>query len=187
MRKSWLFALCTLLCTMPVLAATPHPHVLLKTDFGEIELALDPEHAPLSVKNFLTYVDSGFYNNTLFHRVIPGFMIQGGGYTQNLELKPTYPPIKNEADNGLHNVRGSLALARTQAPDSATSQFFINHRDNAFLDANGQNAGYAVFGKVVRGMTVVDQIAQTPTERVNLVFQDLPRTPVRIVSATRLP
>lgn len=187
MLKKWAVTLCLLLLTTTISwAAGIRPHVLLKTDLGEIELELDSEHAPISVKNFLSYVDSGFYDNTLFHRVVPGFMVQGGGYSTDLELKTTRAPIKNEADNGLHNVRGTLAMARTQVVDSATSQFFINHRDNDFLDHSARDFGYAVFGKVVRGMNVVDQIAQVPTERKNLMLQNLPRDPVRLLSARRL-
>lgn len=186
MLKHLSLALCALLLSSDLLAAGRNPGVLLRTDLGEIELELDAEKAPISVKNFLAYVDSGFYNDTLFHRVIPGFMVQAGGYSSSLELKKTQPPIKNEADNGLRNLRGTLAMARTQVQDSATSQFFINHRDNDALDHGSRGFGYAVFGKVVRGMEVVDQIAQVPTERKNMMLQDLPRDPIRIISAKRL-
>lgn len=167
--------------------AAGNPHVLLKTDLGEIELELAADKAPISVKNFLAYVDSGFYNNTLFHRVIPGFMIQGGGYSEDLTLKKTQAPIRNEASNGLQNLRGTIAMARTQAVDSATSQFFINQVDNPALDTGSRGMGYAVFGKVVRGLEVVDFIAQAPTERKNMMLQNLPRDPIRILSASRLP
>ncbi len=167
------------------LLATEKPHVLLDTSLGEIELELEAEKAPISVKNFLSYVDSGFYNGTIFHRVIPGFMIQGGGFTSAMQQKPTQPPIKNEADNGLHNVRGTLAMARTRAVDSANSQFFINHQDNAFLDHGARDFGYAVFGQVVRGMDVVDQIARVPTGSQGMM-QNVPREPVLIKSAKRL-
>lgn len=145
-----------------LMAAQPAkaPHVLLDTSFGKIEVELDPVKAPISSKNFLDYVDSGFYTNTIFHRVIPGFMVQGGGFTAQMVQKDTRDPIKNEASNGLHNVRGTLSMARTSNPNSATSQFFINVADNAFLDP-GRDAGYAVFAKVVSGMDVVDQIVNS--------------------------
>lgn len=167
------------------LPAAEHPRVLLNTSMGEIEIELEAEKAPISVKNFLEYVESGFYDGTVFHRVIPGFMIQGGGFTENMNQKETRAPIKNEADNGLHNVRGTLAMARTQSVNSATSQFFINHRDNAFLDNGSRDFGYAVFAKVVRGMDVVDQIAQVPTGNRNMM-QNVPLTPVKLVSAKQL-
>jgi peptidyl-prolyl cis-trans isomerase A (cyclophilin A) len=137
------------------------------------------------VDNFLGYVDSGYYADTQFHRVIPGFMVQGGGFDAELQQKQTRAPIKNEADNGLHNVRGTLAMARTQVRDSATSQFFINHKDNAFLDHGSRDFGYAVFGKVVRGMEVVDQIAQVPTGN-RAGPQNVPNKPVLILEAKRL-
>ena len=140
--------------------------------------------APISSDNFLKYVDSGFYNNTIFHRVIPGFMVQGGGFTSQMVQKQTRDPIRNEASNGLHNVRGTLSMARTSNPNSATSQFFINVADNAFLDP-GRDAGYAVFAKVVNGMDVVDQIvnSQTTTKQG---MQNVPIDPVLIKSAKRL-
>ena len=137
------------------------------------------------MKNFPEYVESGYYDGTVFHRVIPGFMIQGGGFNEGLSQKKTRAPIKNEADNGLHNVRGTLAMARTQNVDSATSQFFINHRDNDFLDHGSRDFGYAVFAKVVRGMDVVDQIAQVPTGNRSMM-QNVPLTPVKIISAKKL-
>lgn len=187
MLKRISLSLCGLLLAGQVFAASNNnPHVVLNTDLGEIEVELAADKAPMSVRNFLEYVDSGFYNNTLFHRVMPGFMIQGGGYSSDLELKKTRAPIPNEADNGLRNLRGTLAMARTQVKDSATSQFFINHSNNDFLDHSSRDFGYAVFGKVVRGMDVVDQIAQVPTERKNMMLQNLPRDPVRILSARRL-
>ncbi|TWH63959.1 peptidyl-prolyl cis-trans isomerase A (cyclophilin A) [Azomonas agilis] len=185
MLKTLFISLCSLLLSTQLWAESPNPHVILKTDLGEIEIELDAKRAPISVKNFLQYVDSGFYDNTLFHRVIPGFMVQGGGYNEQLELKTPSAPIKNEANNGLHNVRGTVAMARTQAADSATSQFFINHRDNNFLDQGPRGPGYAVFGRVVRGMTVVDQIAQAPTERRSIQLQNIPRDPIRLISARR--
>ncbi|MBM7060624.1 peptidylprolyl isomerase [Pseudomonas sp. UL073] len=167
------------------LFAAGNPHVLLTTSQGEIEVELDADKAPGTVKNFLAYVDAGHYDNTIFHRVIPGFMVQAGGYTADMDEKKTQAPIKNEADNGLHNVRGTLAMARTQVVDSATSQFFINQKDNAFLDHGARDFGYAVFGKVVRGMDVVDKIAQTPTT-IRAGMRDVPAQPVLILSAKRL-
>jgi peptidyl-prolyl cis-trans isomerase B (cyclophilin B) len=140
--------------------------VTLTTRFGNIVIALDTEHAPVTVENFLRYAQEGFYNNTLFHRVIPGFMIQGGGMDPQMTQKTGHAPIKNEANNGLKNVRGSIAMARTSDPHSASSQFFINLKDNAFLDFKSENSqgwGYAVFGKVIEGMDVVDAIAKEKT------------------------
>ncbi|WP_031762701.1 peptidylprolyl isomerase PpiA, partial [Pseudomonas aeruginosa] len=162
MLKRLLIAACTLLFAGSLLAATPaaKPHVLIATSLGEIEVELDPAKAPISVKNFLEYVDSGYYDGTLFHRVIPGFMVQTGGFSAGMQEKKTRAPIKNEADNGLLNERGTLAMARTGVVDSATSQFFINLTDNDFLNHGARDFGYAVFGKVVRGMGVVDQIAK---------------------------
>ncbi|MFO2464747.1 peptidylprolyl isomerase [Pseudomonas sp. 15FMM2] len=169
-----------------LMAAEPAkaPHVLISTTNGDIEIVLDPVKAPISTKNFLAYVDKGFYTNTIFHRVIPGFMVQGGGFTQQMSQKPTEAPIKNEASNGLHNVRGTLSMARTSNPNSATSQFFINVADNAFLDP-GRDAGYAVFAKVVKGMDVVDIIvnSQTTTKQG---MPNVPIDPVLIKSAKRI-
>ena len=182
--KRLVLAACSLLLAGNLLAAE-NPHVLLNTSMGEIEIELEAEKAPVSVKNFLEYVESGYYDGTVFHRVIPGFMIQGGGFNEGLSQKKTRAPIKNEADNGLHNVRGTLAMARTQNVDSATSQFFINHRDNDFLDHGTRDFGYAVFAKVVRGIDVVDQIAQVPTGNRSMM-QNVPLTPVKIISAKKL-
>ncbi len=154
----------------------------LQTSMGEITIELDGENAPISSKNFLDYAQSNFYDGTIFHRVIPGFMIQGGGFTSDMSQKPTRESIKNEASNGLRNQRGTLAMARTQVVDSATCQFFINLVDNEFLDHKGQapNAyGYAVFGKVVAGMDVVDAIAKVATGSQG-PHQDVPREPVTI-------
>ena len=184
MLKRIALAACSVLLAGNLLAAE-NPRVLLTTSLGEIELELEAEKAPISVENFLGYVDSGFYDGTVFHRVIPGFMVQGGGFGEGLNQKPTKAPIKNEADNGLHNVRGTVAMARTQNVNSATSQFFINHRDNDFLDHGGRDFGYAVFAKVVRGMEVVDQIAQVPTGN-RAMMQNVPLTPVKIITAKKL-
>lgn len=160
--------------------------VLLTTSEGNIELALDNQKAPVSVKNFVEYVNSGFYNGTTFHRVIPGFMVQGGGFVDEMKQKATNPPIKNEADNGLRNVRGTIAMARTAEKDSATSQFFINVADNAFLDHGQRDFGYAVFGKVVKGMDVADKISQVQTTNVG-PYQNVPSKPIVIKSAKILP
>ncbi|MGL9720283.1 peptidylprolyl isomerase A [Symbiopectobacterium sp.] len=161
--------------------------VLLTTSEGNIELALDNQKAPVSVKNFVEYVNSGFYNGTTFHRVIPGFMVQGGGFVDEImKQKATNPPIKNEADNGLRNVRGTIAMARTAEKDSATSQFFINVADNAFLDHGQRDFGYAVFGKVVKGMDVADKISQVQTSNIG-PYQNVPSKPIVIKSAKILP
>ncbi len=157
-------ALCLMLLGGPTLAG--NPRVLMETTKGNVTLELDPSAAPETVKNFLQYVDDGFYADTIFHRVIDGFMIQGGGLGKTLEHKPTRAPVNNEANNGLKNLRGTLAMARTGDPNSASSQFFINLVDNSFLDHRDQTRkgwGYCVFGKVVDGMEVVDQIAKLPT------------------------
>ncbi|MBK5375429.1 peptidylprolyl isomerase [Pseudomonas sp. TH08] len=181
MLKKLALAAGTVLFAANLMAATPAkaPHVLLETTNGQIEIELDPVKAPISTKNFLDYVNSGFYNNTIFHRVIPGFMVQGGGFTQQMQQKETKAPIKNEHKNGLANVRGTLSMARTSVPDSATSQFFINVKDNDFLD---QGDGYAVFGKVVKGMDVVDIIVNSPTT-TKQGMQNVPSDPVFIKSA----
>lgn len=181
MLKKLALAAGTMLFAANLMAATPAkaPHVLLDTTNGQIEIELDPVKAPISTKNFLDYVNSGFYTNTIFHRVIPGFMAQGGGFTPQMQQKETKAPIKNEHKNGLANVRGTLSMARTSVPDSATSQFFINVKDNDFLD---QGDGYAVFGKVVKGMDVVDIIVNSPTT-TKQGMQNVPSDPVIIKSA----
>ncbi|MDR1854358.1 MAG: peptidyl-prolyl cis-trans isomerase [Azoarcus sp.] len=158
----------TLALSFAALAAhAANPQVELKTNKGDIVLELDAELAPKTVANFLQYVKSGQYDGTIFHRVIDGFMIQGGGMDKDMNEKPTRAPIENEAQNGLKNTRGTVAMARTSAPHSATAQFFINVADNAFLDYPGQDGwGYAVFGKVVLGQDVVQKIAKLPTRNV---------------------
>ena len=164
------------------------PQVELETSLGTIRLELFPEQAPLTVANFLHYVDSGFYNGTIFHRVIAYFMIQGGGMTQDLAEKPNDAPVKNEAGNGLENSRGTIAMARTQVIDSATSQFFINVVDNAFLNHRnntGSGFGYCVFGRVSSGMEVVDAIKQVPTHSASF-YEDVPVEPVTILTARRV-
>ena len=159
--------------------AAGNPRIALKTNVGEIVLELYPEKAPKSVANFIQYVKDGHYNGTIFHRVIGNFMIQGGGFDRDLQQKPTRAPIKNEAANGLKNNTYTVAMARTSDPHSASAQFFINVKDNRFLDYPGQDGwGYAVFGKVIKGTDVVDRIKQVPTGR-----QDVPLTPVVIESA----
>jgi cyclophilin family peptidyl-prolyl cis-trans isomerase len=164
-------------------AAAP-VQVLLQTSAGDIKLELDADKAPKSVENFVQYVNDKHYDGTVFHRVIPGFMVQGGGYDQGNQQRKTRSPIANEAKNGLKNVRGSVAMARTSDPNSATAQFFINHADNGFLDYPGQDGwGYAVFGKVVGGMDVVDKIAKMPTGNAAPFGRDVPVTPIVIKSA----
>lgn len=161
-----------------------NPVILIETTMGDIKLELYPEKAPITVKNFLNYVNSGFYEGTIFHRVISNFMIQGGGFTKDFHMKKTNPPIKNEANNGLKNKRGTISMARTMHIHSATAQFFINVADNDFLDHRDdsiQGFGYAVFGKVVSGMDVVDKISKVKTGNVK-GFDDVPLTPVVINS-----
>ncbi|MCO8166370.1 peptidylprolyl isomerase [Pseudomonas sp. 21LCFQ02] len=187
MFKTLALAACTVMFSANLMAAEPakRTHVVLDTSFGQIELELADDKAPISTKNFLSYVDSNFYSNTVFHRVIPGFMIQGGGFTQQLSQKSTQAAIKNEADNGLHNVRGTIAMARTSSVNSATSQFFINTNDNAMLDHGVRDFGYAVFGKVVKGMDVVDQIVNARTANQK-GMQNVPVYPILIKSAKRV-
>ncbi len=164
---------------------THQPRVSIKTTMGEIVLELDQEKAPKTVANFLQYVKSGFYKGTIFHRVIDGFMIQGGGMDAKLVSKPTSKPIKNEANNGLHNGPYTIAMARESAPDTATSQFFINVVDNAGLDYPNLGGGYAVFGKVVAGQEVVDKIKAVVVDDVR-GQQNVPVVPIVINSATVL-
>ncbi len=154
--------------------------ILIETNFGNITLELDAEKAPITVENFVTYVKDGFLDQTIFHRVIPNFMIQGGGFTEDMQQKATRDSIKNEADNGLANKRGSIAMARTPDPDSASSQFFINLKDNDFLNYSAptsQGWGYCVFGEVTEGMDVVDNIAQVATTN-RMGHGDVPVEPV---------
>jgi len=166
--------------------STTNPTVRLETSAGDIVLELDAEKAPISTENFLAYVKDGHYTGTVFHRVIKDFMIQGGGMTADLAQKKTKAPIKNEADNGLGNKRGTIAMARTQVVDSATSQFFINTVDNDFLDHKNKTPmgyGYAVFGKVIEGMETVDAIRNVATGNQGM-HQDVPKAPVTILSAS---
>jgi peptidyl-prolyl cis-trans isomerase A (cyclophilin A) len=167
--------------------AAANPVVVMTTSKGVIKIELDPAKAPLSVENFLKYVDAKFYDGTIFHRVIPNFMIQGGGFTKDMEKKETREPIQNEAKNGLKNLRGTIAMARTSNPHSATAQFYINHVDNAALDQATQPPGawgYAVFGKVIEGMDVVDAIANVKTGFA-AGMDDVPTEPVVIESVRR--
>lgn len=176
--------------TTPLLlhAEQPNPKVLMKTSMGDITLELYAEKAPVTVENFLSYVDENFYDGTIFHRVIPKFMIQGGGLTADFIEKPAKPPIKNEATNVLKNKRGTIAMARMPEINSATCQFFINHVDNAFLDHKDNTPdgfGYAVFGKVIEGMDVVDAIANVKTMAKH-DMRDVPRETISIISVRRL-
>ena len=157
------------------------PVATLETSLGRIRIALDQEKTPISVANFVKYARAGHYSGTVFHRVIPGFMVQGGGMTVELKEKPTSPPIRNEARNAGRNLRGTVAMARTNDPNSATAQFFINLKDNPFLDFGIQGAGYAVFGNVIDGMDVVDKIAAVPTKTAGS-YENVPATPVLIKS-----
>ncbi|HRZ11613.1 MAG TPA: peptidylprolyl isomerase [Kiritimatiellia bacterium] len=171
----------------PEAAPAAAPRVKLQTSMGDIVLELDPAKAPLSVENFLKYVDDGHYNGTIFHRVINGFMIQGGGFTRNMQQKPTRGPVRNEADNGLKNARGTIAMARTSDPHSATAQFFISVVDNASLDHTSPDPrgyGYCVFGRVVEGLDVVDKIKAVQTTQRG-PFADVPAEPIEIVEAKR--
>ncbi|GBR74546.1 cyclophilin EcCYP-like protein [Candidatus Termititenax aidoneus] len=165
---------------------TANPVVALKTSEGIIKIELYPDKAPVTVQNFLAYVNEGFYNGTIFHRVIPNFMIQGGGFETGLAQKETKDPIINEAGNGLSNTRGTVAMARTNVVDSATAQFFINVADNTFLDHTDDTPrgfGYCVFGKVIEGMDATDKIVSVP--RGNFGYhQDVPKEDIVIISAT---
>jgi cyclophilin family peptidyl-prolyl cis-trans isomerase len=164
-----------------------NPVVTIKTTKGNIKLQLDADKAPGTVANFMRYVDEGFYNGTIFHRVIDNFMIQGGGFAQDMTQKPTHEPIKNEADNGLKNTRGTVAMARTMVVDSATAQFFINVVDNPYLDFQGKTPdkyGYCVFGKVIEGMDVIDAIKSVPTGNKG-PHQNVPAEPIVILEVTR--
>ncbi|HXH04098.1 MAG TPA: peptidylprolyl isomerase [Candidatus Competibacteraceae bacterium] len=186
MRKTIPFTL------LPVLlwcgTALAGPKVELDTNLGAIVVELDQEKAPKTTANFLQYVNDGFYDGTIFHRVIDGFMIQGGGFTADFQQKSTRTPVENEAGNGLKNVRGSISMARTSDPHSATAQFFINVVDNPGLDHPKPDGwGYAVFGKVVEGMEVVDKIRQLPTGVGGPFVRDVPKTPVIIEKARVLP
>ena len=166
---------------------TTAPKVKLHTSLGDIVIQLNSEKAPVTTANFISYVKDGFYNGTIFHRIIKNFMAQGGGFTEGWEQKKTKAPIANEADNGLTNNRGTIAMARTSDPQSATAQFFINYVDNGFLNFTSktpQGYGYAVFGEVVEGMDVVDKMATVPTGRGGPMPTDVPQTPIVILDAS---
>jgi len=175
-----------LLSTISTVTAAENPKVKMTTSKGDMTIELYPEQAPVTVKNFLRYVNDGAYDGTIFHRVIKGFMNQGGGFTADLQKRPTkYPPIKNEADNGLKNQRGTIAMARTGDPHSATNQFFINTADNVFLNYKSKDMrgwGYTVFGKVTDGMAVVDAIANVKTGPRGPFRSDVPLQTVEIIS-----
>lgn len=176
-----------LLFSVSGLFASQNPVVVMKTSMGTVEIELYADKAPVTVANFLSYADKGFYNGTIFHRVIGNFMIQGGGFTPGMRQKSTSSPIKNEADNRIPNSRGTIVMARTQDVHSATSQFFINVVDNGFLDYKASTPagyGYCVFGRVVSGMDVVDKIKSVPTGNYSF-FQDVPLTDVVIHSVQR--
>ncbi|HBE80871.1 MAG TPA: peptidylprolyl isomerase A [Firmicutes bacterium] len=171
----------------PPLDLTKNIRVTMVTSIGTIEIELYSAKAPITVNNFVQYIDNNFYNNTIFHRVIPGFMIQGGGLGKGMVEKATQPPIKNEAGNGLANLRGTIAMARNQSINSASSQFYINLVDNAYLnhkDDVAANYGYCVFGKVVKGMDVVDKIAKVPTTTVG-IYRNVPQSDVVILEVKR--
>jgi cyclophilin family peptidyl-prolyl cis-trans isomerase len=164
-------------------AQDKNPVVVMETSLGTIKIELDQKNAPITTKNFLDYVNAKHYDGTIYHRVIADFMIQGGGFTTEMKEKGTKAPIKNEGGNGLSNKRGTISMARTSDPDSATAQFFINVKDNPFLDRKGLNAGYAVFGKVIEGMEVVDKIRVVPTATIG-GHEDVPREAVVIKSVS---
>ncbi|NQZ49804.1 MAG: peptidylprolyl isomerase [Moritella sp.] len=191
MRSNHFFTkLLLILCStfMVNTAFAAETKALIKTNLGDITVELYPEQAPVSVANFINYVESDFYSGIIFHRVIPGFMAQTGGFNENLEKQTSGKPVINEANNGLSNERGTLALARTNNPNSATSQFFINLKNNNFLNRSGSSpsqAGYAVFGRVVGGMDVVDKIAKQPTGKKKY-YSDVPLTNIVIESITML-
>ena len=182
-RRGLLAALCLSILSFNALGAPVN--VTLETSLGAIQLELDADKAPASVANFVQYAKDGHYDGLVFHRVIKGFMIQGGGFDESFRQRKTRAPIKNEAANGLKNKRGTVAMARTGDPHSASSQFFINHADNGFLDHPGQDGwGYAVFGKVTAGMDVVDKIATTPTGSTPPFGRDVPVKAVVIKKVT---
>jgi len=183
----FLVTLIAALCSAVSFAA--NPQVEFKTNMGAIVLELYPDRAPATVKNFMQYVKDGHYNGTVFHRVIPKFMIQGGGFTPDFKQKPTRQPIRNEADNGIKNTAGTVAMARTSNPHSATAQFFINVADNDFLNfryPTREGYGYCVFGRVVKGMKVLQRIASIATGPGPAPHRDVPRKPVVIERATVL-
>jgi peptidyl-prolyl cis-trans isomerase B (cyclophilin B) len=188
--KRWIVLMILLLSFSGIAdAADPLPNVKLVTSQGEVVIELNPAAAPKTVANFMAYVKDGFYDGTIFHRVIAGFMIQGGGFDADMQRKSTHAPIVNEADNGLANQTGTIAMARTSDPHSASSQFFINVKDNTFLDHRSKTSkgwGYCVFGRVLSGMNVIRAIENVPTTS-RAGMRDVPKTPVVIRQATVVP
>ncbi|MCD1188218.1 peptidyl-prolyl cis-trans isomerase [Vibrio cholerae] len=182
MAKSWLLATVALVSS----CVWAGPKVAVETTLGNFTIELNQEKAPISVANFLRYVDDGSYVGSQFHRVIPGFMAQGGGFDAYLNQLPTYAPIENEASNGLRNDTATIAMARTQNPNSATRQFYINLVDNDFLNYAAKPPGYAVFGQVIEGFDVIEKMAQQPTQNKGRM-QNVPVTPIVINKVTRLP
>lgn len=187
MKTRFIYAMAVLLIASVGIAGD-NPKIAMETSKGKIVIELYTDKAPQTVNNFLTYVDTGFYDGTIFHRVIPGFMIQGGGFSAEMKQKQTRPPVKNEADNGLRNERGTIAMARTPNPHSATAQFFINTANNEFLNFKNkspQGWGYAVFGRVAEGMDVVDAISGVKTGTRGRM-RDVPNDPVVIIKVARM-
>lgn len=182
-----LLGACSQVPVRPTAPPDPYPDVAIETSLGTFVVKLDRERAPLTVRNFLQYVHSGFYNGTSLYRVVPGFVIQGGDYTAAYHEKKTAAPIPNESGNGLSNLRGTIAMARDSAPHTATAAFYINLVDNRKLDPRLDRWGYAVFGRVIHGMAVVDKIAAVPTGKVGPFDKDAPRAPVVILKVWMLP
>ena len=185
MAKAFLLCVALLVSSPTWADSANNPQVVIRTSEGDITLQLFADKAPATVENFLAYVDSGFYAGTIFHRVIPNFMIQGGGLLPDLTEKPTNPPVVNESKNRLHNTRGTIAMARTSDPDSAGAQFFINQRNNLRLDWTPGRDGYTVFGEVLLGMDIVDFIATAPTKKVGSM-DDVPEEPIVIQAISRI-
>lgn len=179
-------AIFAILTSSPAMAAKGDPYMLPTISAGNIELELNSQKAPTSVDNFLKHISSGFYNNTTFHRVIPSFMVRGGGSNEQIQQKQPSPPIGDKADNGLHNTHGAIAVARTANQDNATSQFFINVTDNTFLDRSQHGFGYAVLGKVAKGTNAADKISRAQTHNIG-PYQDVSTKPVVILSTKVLP
>lgn len=190
MLKNLIFSIAVLLSLQTVAdeeaTALPNPQVIIKTNQGDVTLRLFADKAPITVANFLAYVDSGHYSGTIFHRVIPNFMVQGGGFLPDMTEKAVRPPIVNESKNRLHNVRGSVAMARTNDPDSATAQFFINQRTNLQLDWTPGKIGYTVFGEVIDGMSAIDFMSSAPRTRVSR-YDNVPVEPIIIQEIVRQP
>ncbi len=184
MKAKTLIALTLLSASVPALAATD---VQVTTNLGQFTLQLNDAKAPITTQNFLRYVDNGSYVGSIFHRVIPGFMAQGGGFNEKMQRLPTFEPIKNESNNGLKNLTATIAMARTSDPDSATRQFFINYKDNTFLDSTQNKPGYAVFGKIISGFDVVQKMTSIPTESLPNGMQNVPQTPIVITAMKVIP